>query len=297
VVFSSYSYAICISNYITITMDYISKFSIFLPFMKAQLLFFVMVIVCISPSLAFLSLSSSSSLVPHCSFSLRRHHLNHNNNRRAAANLIFATASTTIRNSNNDYNNDKSSDVPSNGPEYYRPGTRGAPPGGDMAYIESNVRRSASTFQSIRLVGGAECSNDVYVRDPNTKTDQACQYFYVGKVAWCDGTVSNLKMAVARVWNLIEEHACRLRPVELGRGYGRLEVWVSKVGDMELEMTLAGSDGSVENDDDMALVKMEQFVVGSEGVGLSEVGFMAEFVTNKGVGLFITRDEDGRVVR
>jgi len=259
-------------------------------------LFLLIVIVCISPSLAFLSYPSLSP-VRQCPFSLCKYELNHKSNKRTAANLIFANTITTVRNSKNDGNNEKSSNAPSNGPEFYRPGTRGPPHGGDMAYIESNVRRSASTFQSIRLVGGVECSNDVYARDPNAEIAQGCQYFYVGKVARCDGTVPNLKMAVARVWNLIEEHACRLRPVELGRGFGRLEVWVSKVGDRELEMTLTGNEGSIENDDEMGLVQMDRFVVGSEGVGLSEVGFMAEFVTNKGVGLSIRRDEEGRVIR
>jgi len=173
-----------------------------------------------------------------------------------------------------------------------------------MAYIESNIRRSASTFLSIRSVGGVECTNDVYVRDPDATTgptadDDAAQvssqFFYVGKIARCDGTVPTPTLAVARAWNLIEEHACRLRPVELGRGYGRLEMWVSKGrGDQELEMSLAGvGDG----DEDMALVKMERVVEGSEGVGLSEVGFMAEVVTNRGQGLFIIRDGDGKVVR
>jgi len=173
-----------------------------------------------------------------------------------------------------------------------------------MAYIESNVRRSASTFLSIRSVGGVGCTNDVYVRDPDTKTDKggdqgqvpmSSQFFYVGKIARCDGTVPTPTMAVARAWNLIEEHACRLRPVELGRGFGRLEVWVSKGrGDKELEMSLAGTG---DGDEEMALAKMERFVEGSEGVGVSEVGFMAEVVTNRGQGLYIIRDGEGRVMQ
>ena len=38
-------------------------------------------------------------------------------------------------------------------------------------------------------------------------------------------------------------------------------------------------------------------VEGSDRVGLSEVGFMAEVVTNQGVGLSLVRDGEGRVIR
>ena len=47
---------------------------------------------------------------------------------------------------------------------------------------------------------------------------------------------------------------------------------------------------------DTNLVRMERIVEGSDRVGLSEVGFMVEVVTNQGVGLSLVRDGEGRVI-
>ena len=68
---------------------------------------------------------------------------------------------TTTNNNDNDNDNDI------NSYEYYRPQSRNKPQGGDMAYTDENVRRSALTFQSIRNVGGVDCTNDVYARGKN----------------------------------------------------------------------------------------------------------------------------------
>lgn len=91
----------------------------------------------------------------------------------------------------------------------------------------------------------------------------------------------------------------RLRPVELGREFGNLEIWVAR-GDSELEMSQAavvgsGSDGSAM--ERFRLKKMQRYVEGSEDVDVLEVGFMAEFVTNSGQGFFIVRNERGEVMQ
>ena len=156
-----------------------------------------------------------------------------------------------------------------------------------MAYTEVNLLRSSNNYHSIRTVGGIECVNDVYARHPTHLPDL---FWYIGKMARCDGTVS-MKRSVSRQWNLMEEHACRLRPVELGRAFGVLEIWLAR-GDSEVEMSQA-VDGS--DDQSMRLMKMERFVDGAEAVNSKEVGFLAEVVTNSGQGFFIVRDQDGRV--
>ena len=173
----------------------------------------------------------------------------------------------------------------------YRPGKR-AIPQGDFAYTEANVRKSAETFKVIRDVGGKECTNDIYARNP-----ASFEYFYVGKVARTDGTVT-LNQAVSRLWNLIEEHATRLRPVELGREFGRVEVWTAP-GDTEFEMSqaFATSSGGSENAENMNLIKMDRFSDGTEQVKTFEVGFMAEVVTNMGKGFYIIRDDEGKVMQ
>jgi hypothetical protein len=173
----------------------------------------------------------------------------------------------------------------------YRPGKR-AVPQGEFAYTETNVRKSAETFKRIRDIGGKECTNDIYVRNPSS-----FEYFYVGKVARTDGTVT-LNQAVSRLWNLIEEHATRLRPVELGREFGRVEVWTAP-GDTEFEMSqaFATSTGGSDNVEKMNLTKMDKFSDGYEKVKRLEVGFMAEVVTNMGKGFCIVRDDEGKVMQ
>ena len=165
--------------------------------------------------------------------------------------------------------------------EYYRPGSRKPPQGGDMAYTEENVKRAALTFQSIRKVGGSSCTNDMYARNSASN-----QFWYIGKVARCDGTVT-LRQAVSKQWNMMEEHACRLRPIELGREFGSLEIWAGR-GDSELEYS--------QDLDNCNLLKMNRFV-DVEGVSNKEIGLMLEVVTNEGIGFVIERDDDGRVVR
>ncbi len=107
----------------------------------------------------------------------------------------------------------------------------------------------------------------------------------MGKVARCTGTVSP-ELAIARQFNLLEEHATRIRPIELGRSFGGLEFY-SAPGDTELRTS--------QNDPGVRLQKVPRSVEGAENVALLEVGLNLELVTNQGVGFCIVRTEDGVV--
>lgn len=185
---------------------------------------------------------------------------------------------------------------------YYRPQAREPAQGGIWAYTELNVRRSASRFKSIRAIGGSECTNDVYARSTSSP-HLSFQYWYVGKIARTDGTVS-AEQAVSCMWNMMEEHACRLRPVELGRDFNKLEIWIAP-GDSELEMSKAlgsGTEGGygldgLKQEEKMKLKKMHRHSQGMENVKEVEVGFIAEVVTNTGKGFYIVRDDEGKLMQ
>lgn len=101
---------------------------------------------------------------------------------------------------------------------------------------------------------------------------------------------------MSKCWNMMEEHAVRLRPVELGRDFGNLEIWIAR-GDSELEMSQAVG-GGWDDLEKCALKKMQRFVGEDvDKVSLMEVGFMAEFVTNSGKGFYIIRNEKGQVMQ
>jgi hypothetical protein len=129
-----------------------------------------------------------------------------------------------------------------------------------------------------------DCVLDIYARDPN-QAGGHIRYWFVGKVARCTGTVTP-ELAVARQFNLIEEHACRMRPVELGRHFGNLECYAAP-GDTELL--------TAKNDPSIRLQKVQRWVVGAEDIPLVEVGLNLEIVTNKGVGFCIVRTDQGVV--
>merc|ERR1719330_531689 len=230
-----------------------------------------------SPS--FPSMRSSPSYMTHLALSRQQKHGRGRGQKRSSQHRTLVYSS----NSNQDPKNY----------EYYRPQSRGAPNGGEMAYVEENVRRSAETFQSIRKIGGVQCTNDVYARGTNR-----FEFWYVGKIARTTGTIT-LQQGISRIWNLIEEHACRLRPVELGREYGSLEIWCSKTGDTELSLSQATATGNPKEDDAWSLMKMERNVLesGSKEVSALEVGFIAEVVTNQGQGFYIVRDNEGNLLQ
>ena len=160
------------------------------------------------------------------------------------------------------------------------------PEGGEIAYNQENILRQLRYYNDIRKVGGEDCVQDIYVKDPNnTAGDDTRNYWFVGKVARCTGTVSS-ELAIARQFNLIEEHATRIRPVELGRYFGSLEFYAAP-GDTE--------ERNSQNDPGIRLQKVPRSVEGAEKVALLEVGLNLEIVTNQGVGFVIVRTEDGVV--
>jgi len=91
---------------------------------------------------------------------------------------------------------------------------------------------------------------------------------------------------VARQFNLIEEHATRIRPIELGRSFGNLDFFVAP-GDTELL--------TAQNDPGIRLQALQRTVKGSDQVALFEVGLNLEILTNQGAGFCILRTEDGDV--
>eukprot|EP00545_Synedropsis_sp_CCMP1620_P005865 CAMPEP_0119003300 /NCGR_PEP_ID=MMETSP1176-20130426/484_1 /TAXON_ID=265551 /ORGANISM="Synedropsis recta cf, Strain CCMP1620" /LENGTH=242 /DNA_ID=CAMNT_0006954889 /DNA_START=38 /DNA_END=766 /DNA_ORIENTATION=+ len=162
-----------------------------------------------------------------------------------------------------------------------RPSKRNKPQGGDMAYIESNIQRQMNTYKGIRESGASveDCVRDVYARAAPQTT---C--WYIGKVAFTSGTGVTEQQAVAYQLNLIEEHATRLRPVELGRAFGRIEFYTAP-GDSELDVS------NVSNQ--IALTRMPRYAEGCENVSLKEAGFFCEVVTNQGIGFGVERALDG----
>ncbi|KAL9184349.1 hypothetical protein ACHAXT_002435 [Thalassiosira profunda] len=161
---------------------------------------------------------------------------------------------------------------------------RPRPEGGDVAYTQENILRQLRYYNDIRKVGGRDCVQDLYVRDPNSSGDNT-RYWFAGKVARCTGTVSP-ERAIARQFNLLEEHATRIRPVELGRYFGSLEFYAAP-GDTEMLTS--------QNDPGIRLEKVRRSAEGAEEVALLEVGLNLEIVTNQGLGFCIVRTEDGVV--
>ena len=149
-----------------------------------------------------------------------------------------------------------------------------------MAYGRENVERQNLRYRKIREAGGVECVRDVYVRNP-----RLASYWFVGKVAYCTGTVTPDR-AVARQLNLIEEHATRLRSVELGRAFGECQIWTAP-GDTEVLLS--------QKDPGTRLERVERFVGTCEEVNAAEVGLCLEVVTNRGVGFHVERDDDGTI--
>jgi len=159
----------------------------------------------------------------------------------------------------------------------------------DMMYKPVNIRRQLKYFEAMRAVGGKDCVADIYCRDngsPDKKLKQT--FWFIGKVARCTGTVS-LNEAVGRQWNLIEEHAARLRHVELGPSFKdlRLEIWAAP-GDSEMEMA---QNRLTTNMEMMYRLEKSEW----EKVPLDEVGFEGELQDGE-EGLRVLRTDDGHVM-
>lgn len=145
------------------------------------------------------------------------------------------------------------------------------PPPKDMTFTPYNIERQMQNFINIRQVGGPlDTVNDVYVRDPTASNDGGNDdlFWFVGKVARC-GTVS-IEQTIQRQWYLIEQHACRLRPIELGKKFGRglaLEIWVAPP-DSELDVAYNKPQikfQKIEKKDDYCIQSVKSVEVGFEG--------------------------------
>eukprot|EP00560_Eucampia_antarctica_P004645 CAMPEP_0197836396 /NCGR_PEP_ID=MMETSP1437-20131217/28825_1 /TAXON_ID=49252 ORGANISM="Eucampia antarctica, Strain CCMP1452" /NCGR_SAMPLE_ID=MMETSP1437 /ASSEMBLY_ACC=CAM_ASM_001096 /LENGTH=131 /DNA_ID=CAMNT_0043442531 /DNA_START=191 /DNA_END=583 /DNA_ORIENTATION=+ len=102
----------------------------------------------------------------------------------------------------------------------------------DMMYTTSNIMRQSRNFQQIIAVD-KDAAYDIYVQDVQRTPNL---FWYIGKIAHCTGTCT-LEEAIARQWTLIQEHAVRLRPVELGNAaYGKLQIWTAPYSS-EVEMS------------------------------------------------------------
>lgn len=159
----------------------------------------------------------------------------------------------------------------------------------DMEYKPVNIRRQLKYFEEISAVGGSACVSDIYMRDngaPDKKLRQT--FWFIGKVARCTGTVS-LEEAIGRQWNLIEEHAARLRHEELGPSFKdlRLELWTAP-GDSEMDM--------VQNRLSANLTLMQRMEKNEwEKVPIDEIGFEGELEVGD-EGLRVLRNDEGMIL-
>lgn len=152
-----------------------------------------------------------------------------------------------------------------------------------MKYTEFNILRQNKHFVAIRDAGGKEVTNDIYARDPTSET-----FWFCGKV----GRISDvsLEKAVARQYPLIEEHAARLRTLELYPKKGSIELWTAP-GDSEMDVAY--------NRPHVQFVKMKrgEEVEGSESVRNIEIGFQGEIYDSGEEGFRTLRREDGLPLR
>jgi hypothetical protein len=153
----------------------------------------------------------------------------------------------------------------------------------DMRYIEFNIMRQNKNWGAIRDVGGASVTNDVYVRSPNSN-----EFWFCGKIARISDVT--VEQAVAKQYPLIEEHAARLRPMELYPKRGSLEIWVAP-GDSEMDVAY--------NRPHIQFKKMKRSdeVDGAANVRNLEIGFQGEIYESGEEGFRTWRTEDGLPVR
>jgi len=154
----------------------------------------------------------------------------------------------------------------------------------DMRYIGFNIQRQNRHFVDIRTAAGGPnpLTADIYARSPTSTT-----FFFVGKIARISDVT--IERAVARQWGLIEQHAARLRPLELYKEWGNLELWCTG-GDMEMDVAYHRPKA--------VFTRMEKVgVEGSEVVRNVEVGFQGEIYDSGEEGFRIERREDGTPAR
>jgi hypothetical protein len=154
-----------------------------------------------------------------------------------------------------------------------------------MAYIQVNIQRQMDTYSAIRNVGGTECVRDVYVSSPSASLQPSKLFWYVGKIALAGVSVEE---AIARQRNLIEEHAARLRPVELGRSFGELQFFIAP-GDSETQV-----EDNLQRLEPVPRVRLDEIVL--DTLARTECGFLCEVVTSMGVGFHVERAPDGSLL-
>jgi len=148
----------------------------------------------------------------------------------------------------------------------------------DMRYLEGNLLRQNKNFAAIKDAGGVEMVNDVYARDPD---DQV--FWFIGKVARISDV--SIEQCIARQYALIEEHAARLRPLELFKKVGSIELWLAP-GDSELDVAY--------NRPSCQFVgPMSRQVEGSDVVKNTFVGFQGEVYLDGEEGFRCFRKDDG----
>jgi len=150
----------------------------------------------------------------------------------------------------------------------------------DMRYIEFNIMRQNKNFISIKEAAvGNDLLNDVYVRDPNKGV-----FWFSGKVARVSDI--SLERAIARQYDLIEEHASRLRPMELYGKRGSLEIWCAP-GESEMDVAY--------NRPHIKFQKMTRVdsVSDVDTVRNCEIGFQGELYEGGEEGFRTWRTEDG----
>jgi hypothetical protein len=152
----------------------------------------------------------------------------------------------------------------------------------DMTYVERNLKRAHKTFFAIRSVGGKEMTNDVYVRDPNDIE----LFWYTGKVARVSDVT--LEECIARQWPMIERHAANLRPKELLKKGGQLQIWTAP-GDSEFDVAY--------NRPSLKLIQMKRQVEGAEKLKNALIGFQGEVYQKGEEGFRTWRTDDGLPAR
>lgn len=154
----------------------------------------------------------------------------------------------------------------------------GPPISRDMRYIEGNLLRQSKNFAAIKGAGGVELVNDVYARDPE---DQV--FWFIGKVARISDVT--IHQCIARQYALIEEHAARLRPLELFKKVGSIEIWLAP-GDSEMDVAYNRPSCQF-------IGPMSREVEGSDAVKNSFVGFQGEVYLDGEEGFRCLRKDDG----
>jgi len=157
----------------------------------------------------------------------------------------------------------------------------GPPVPRDMRYNMFNINRQRENFEQIKAVGGVDLVNDIYVRDPDSST-----FWYCGKVA----RVSDIKLeqAVSRQWPMIEEHAARLRPLELYPKWNSLEIWTAP-GETEIDVAYCKPE--------IQFMMMKKDVEGASDVRNVAIGFAGELYENDEEGFRTIRDDNGLAVK